>query len=130
MRARAGAPPCAPAPRFGVAPPPRVGVVFDERMCGHGCAASAERPDRLRAAAGVLAGLGLLQACVRLGVPEPAPGAPLLSLGALWLAGALRERYAGRGLGGSRAGGRRRLIAVGIRFCGCCPVWFILWGGG
>jgi len=79
VRARAGAPPCAPAPRFGLAPPPRVGVAFDERMCGHGCAASAERPDRLRAAAGVLAGLGLLQACVRLGVPEPAPGAPLLS---------------------------------------------------
>jgi acetoin utilization deacetylase AcuC-like enzyme len=80
VRARGGAPPPARPPlRFGVAPPPRVGLAFDGRMAGHvgaveGAPAPVERTDRLRAAAGVLAGLGLLQACARLEVPEPGSG--------------------------------------------------------
>ena len=78
VRAPACAPPRAPPLRFGVAPPPRVGLCYDARMLGHEGGGGPERPDRLRAAAGVLAGLGLLQACVRIAVPEPPRGAPLL----------------------------------------------------
>jgi acetoin utilization deacetylase AcuC-like enzyme len=90
-RPPASAPPAPAAPRFGLAPPPLVGLAYDARMLGHwreeggeGCEggrgvgsgsgeaeeAVLERPDRLRAAVGALAGLGLAQACARLLVRE------------------------------------------------------------
>jgi len=101
-RPPASAPPALAAPRFGLAPPPLVGLAYDARMLGHfraepaasndggGCGAEEEavleRPDRLRAAVGALAGLGLAQACARLLVREAT--AAELSLAAGGAAGA------------------------------------------
>lgn len=67
-------------PRFGLSPPPLVAVAYHSGFLTHVCRREAgkdgmeltpsERPDRALAIAGVLAGLGLLQACARLLVRE------------------------------------------------------------